>query len=181
MLLGETRATGQDRHRRILYPPGYICGCEPAERSDISMSWAAEPSLGPIVSTATVFVGGIIPTMTDAPESKAESVTMTGKHSHDQRYDATGRLGQVLAWVGIIAGVVFVTAVIFFSGILFGWSASGHFGSDPDGRPDGSGAVIGTCPMTGQRGMMKPGDMGPGGRMGPGPSPVTTGPSTLQP
>ena len=173
MLLGETRATGRDRHRRIIYPTGYTLGCEPVECPFISMPWAAEPFLGPIVPTVSMFVGGIIPTMTDAPESKAESV--------DQRYDATGRLGQVLAWVGIIAGVVFVTAVIFFSGILFGWSASGHFGSDPDGRPDGSGAVIGTCPMTGQRGMMKPGDMGPGGRMGPGPSPVTTGPSTLQP
>ena len=170
MLLGENRAAGRDRHRCIIYPLGYIFGCGPVECSDTSMPWAAEPFLGPIVPTATVLVGEIIPTMTDAPESKAESV--------DQRYDAKGRLGQVLAWVGIIAGVVFVTAVIFFSGILFGWSASGHFGSYPDSQPDGSGAMTGTCPMMGQRGLMRPGNMGPGRRMGPGPSPVTTGPST---
>lgn len=134
-----------------------------------------------MVPTAVGYVWGIIPTMTDAPESKAEPVTVIEKPCYDNRYAPLGRLGQVLAWVGIIAGVVFVSAVIFFSGILFGWSSSGHFGWHPDGASHGSGGVTGTCPMMGSGGMMTAPEMGPSRRMGPGPSPATTAPSTLQP
>jgi hypothetical protein len=43
------------------------------------------------------------------------------------------RVLQVLAWVGIVAGVVFIVAVVFFSGFFFGRHAGspgyGHFGS----------------------------------------------------
>jgi len=43
------------------------------------------------------------------------------------------RVLQVLAWVGIVAGVVFVVAVVFFSGFFLGRHAGtpgyGHFGS----------------------------------------------------
>jgi hypothetical protein len=39
------------------------------------------------------------------------------------------RLTQVAAWVGIVAGVVFIVAVIFFSGFTLGrHSGGGHFG-----------------------------------------------------
>jgi hypothetical protein len=42
-----------------------------------------------------------------------------------------GRLYQVVAWVGIVAGVVFIVAVVFFSGFFLGrhmGPAHGHFG-----------------------------------------------------
>lgn len=53
---------------------------------------------------------------------------MTGQPGYDDRYGPQSHLGQVAAWVVIIAGVVFVVAVIFFSGVFMGWSADGHHG-----------------------------------------------------
>lgn len=103
----------------------------------------------------------------------AESATGTGQ----PRYDGHTRLGQVLAWTGIIAGVVFVVAVIFFSGLFLGWSSGAHYGwhrGDYGGRN-------GTCPMMGSGGMMGPGGMGPSGTMGPQQSPTTTAPTTPRP
>jgi hypothetical protein len=38
------------------------------------------------------------------------------------------RLSAAAAWVGIVAGVVFIVAVIFFSGFILGKSADGHRG-----------------------------------------------------
>jgi hypothetical protein len=37
-----------------------------------------------------------------------------------------GRLTAVAAWVGIVAGVVFIVAVIFFSGFFLGAHSGGH-------------------------------------------------------
>jgi len=65
-----------------------------------------------------------------------------------------------MAWVGIVAGVVFVVAVVFFSGFLLGWSSGGG-----DGRCAGE---MGPGGMTGQCPMMGPGGMGAGEMMGPG-------------
>ena len=96
--------------------------------------------------------------MTETPEHRTEP--------------ATGRLNQVSVWVGIVAGVVFIVAVIFFSGFFFGRHARGW---------DYHGQGCGSC-------QMGPGD--PGGMMGPGgmkglsqlPSPTTTSvPSTPRP
>ncbi|WP_096289492.1 hypothetical protein [Mycobacterium ahvazicum] len=80
-----------------------------------------------------------------------------------ERSERPSRLGQSAAWVGIAAGVVFVVAVIFFSGVLLGRS-SDDFGWRRDGWPDRAGGHYGTCPMMGTGGMMPPGEMGP---MGP--------------
>jgi len=55
--------------------------------------------------------------MTQTPESGAEPTTVTEQPRHD-RSDGPSRLSQLLAWTGIIAGVVFVVAVIFFSGLF---------------------------------------------------------------
>ena len=66
----------------------------------------------------------MIPNMTETPESRAEPTTVTAQPRYDDRYDRPSRLGQVLAWVVIIAGVVFVVAVIFFSGFFLGWSST---------------------------------------------------------
>jgi hypothetical protein len=93
--------------------------------------------------------------MTETPESTSQP-TMAGQPRHDDR---PSRLTQVLAWVGIIAGIVFVVAVIFFSGFALGWSSGGHYGWHRGyyGGQMGPGGSTGTCPM-----------MGPGGQTGPG-------------
>jgi len=74
----------------------------------------------------------------------AESTNPTGQPSYANRPDSSGWLGQAAAWVAIVAGVVFVVAVIFFSGFFLGARAgdgdryAGHM------RP---GGMMGTCPM----------------------------------
>ena len=46
------------------------------------------------------------------------------------------RLNQVAAWVGIVAGVVFIVAAIFFSGFALGaHSGKGYGGHHRDGGP----------------------------------------------
>ena len=47
---------------------------------------------------------------------------------YDDRYERPRRLGQVLAWVGIIAGVVFIVAVVFFSGFVIGKHSGAGYG-----------------------------------------------------
>ena len=109
---------------------------------------------------------GIVRNMTQTPESRAEPTTVTGQSGNDGRYGAPSRLGQVAAWVVIVAGVVFVVAVIFFSGLFLGWSSGAHYGWHRGyygGRDD-------TCPM-----------MGPGGMMSPQQTPTTTPPPTPRP
>ncbi len=123
--------------------------------------------------------------MTELPES----TTVTGQY--DSGYEPPNWLGQVAAWVAIVAGVVFVVAVIFLSGLFVGWSAGGLGGvDDRDAGQMGPGGMTGECPMMGPGGMMStcpmmgggemmgPGQMRPGGMMGPSPSPTTTAPGT---
>jgi hypothetical protein len=88
----------------------------------------------------------------------------------------------VAAWVGIVAGVVFIVAVIFFSGFILGsHSGGGHRGGGPGDR-DRDFAIIhrGPPPMFP---MGPPGEferpMAPGGpNFGPQQpnSPTTTAP-----
>ena len=82
------------------------------------------------------------------------------------------RLYQVLAWVGIVAGALFIVAVVFFSGFFAGRTTDGY------GWHRGA-QMGGGCPMM----QMQPGGMGPGmmpGGMGPGgmggPTPSSTAP-----
>ena len=123
--------------------------------------------------------------MTETPESRSEATTVSGEPRaveasprYDNRYERPTRLGQILAWVGIIAGVVFIVAVIFFAGLFIGWSSGGHHGRHygwhhgyygSQMQPSGQ---MGSCSM-----------MGPGGMMGPGsqPMPTTSAPSTPRP
>ena len=77
--------------------------------------------------------------MTEAPESRTEPKANT--------------LSRVAAWVGIVAAIVFIVAVIFFSGFYIGRQAGGwyHDGYRVHHHPGE---------------MMGPGQMGPGGMMG---------------
>jgi hypothetical protein len=75
------------------------------------------------------------------------------------------RLYQVLAWVGITAGIVFIVGAVFFSGFFAarvaggdGWHRGYERGQMGTDGPRGTG-----CPMM----QMQPGGMGPGG-MGSG-------------
>jgi hypothetical protein len=118
--------------------------------------------------------------MAETPESTVEPTTVTRQTWYDDRYATRSRLGQVVAWVVIIAGAVFVVATIFFSGLFLGWSSGSHYGWH-------RGYYGGTCPMMGPggmmgpRGMMGPGGMGPGGPMGPQQTPATTAPTPHHP
>lgn len=128
--------------------------------------------------------------MTQTPKSRSEAATVTGEPQaveasprYEDRYDRPNRFGQVLAWVGIIAGVLFIVALIFFSGLFLGWSSGGHYGRHHDGDRGyyrsqmGPGGQLG-CPMMGPGGLMSP-----GGMMGPSqqPSPTTSAPTTPRP
>ena len=88
--------------------------------------------------------------MTQTPESRAEPTTVAGS-GNDDRNSAPSRLAQVTAWVIIVAGVVFVVAVIFFSGFFLGRSSDGHHGW----HRGYYGGRDGTCTMMGP-GMMEP-------------------------
>lgn len=73
--------------------------------------------------------------------------------------DRPSRLNRAAAWVGILAGVVFIVATIFFSGFVIGIHAGGSSrgggGSEMNHR---GGALM--CPG-GKMG--RPGQMGMGG------------------
>ena len=69
----------------------------------------------------------------NTPESQIEAETGAPRvveppRYRDDRYDRPNRLNQILAWVGIVAGVVFIVAVIFFSGFFLGAHSGGHRG-----------------------------------------------------
>ncbi|MGB8505206.1 hypothetical protein, partial [Mycobacterium sp.] len=73
--------------------------------------------------------------MTQTPESRTELDPVAGvPHAveppprYDDRYGRPNRLNQALAWVGTVAGVLFVVAMIFFSGFFIGGSLGGHYG-----------------------------------------------------
>jgi len=104
---------------------------------------------------------------------------------HDYNAHRPARLYQVLAWVGIVAGVVFIVAVIFFSRVFFGRASGGHHGwhRGYQGGQMGPNESRDDCPMMrpggmGPGGMMGPGQVGPGGMMGPQQSPSTAAPTT---
>ncbi|ULN44836.1 hypothetical protein MI149_29600 (plasmid) [Mycolicibacterium crocinum] len=111
--------------------------------------------------------------MTESPgtptHTDASPVVVTEDAHHNNR------LYRALAWVGIIAGVLFIVAVVFFSGFLAGRSADGygwHRGWQ-NGQMQPGGMMGSGCPMM----QMMPGGMGPGmmpGGMGPGMMPGMT-------
>ena len=125
--------------------------------------------------------------MTETPEPSTDATAATPEvqaaappHRYDYSDLRPSRLYQVLAWVGIIAGVLFIVAVIFFSGFVAGRAADGYHGwhRGYQGGQMGPDESMDDCPMmrpggVGPGGMMGPGGVGPGGMMGPGhPTPM---------
>ena len=92
--------------------------------------------------------------------------------------DRGGRLNVVAAWVGIVAGSVFVVAVIFFSGFVLGASVTGGHGHGGHHHGHGQGQMErdGGGPRHGWQG----GPGGPGGGgfgQGPGQGPGSPPPT----
>jgi hypothetical protein len=113
---------------------------------------------------------------TDAPQPTDDSAVT------EPPQPQPSRLNQASAWVGIVAGGLFIVAAIFFSGFFLSWSFEGH------GHEHMGPGTMACCSEMkpgdhmGQGGMMGPGMMGPGGKMGPAsPSPTTTAPSAPRP
>jgi hypothetical protein len=126
---------------------------------------SSEPATGPVATTTT----------TTPPPAPV--------YQEPQR---RSRLTAVAAWVGIVAGVVFIVAVIFFSGFFLGaHSGGGHRGGHGDRDRDFAIIHKGPPPMfpMGPRGEFErpgPGFQPPFGPGGPNferpsqPSPPTT-------
>lgn len=80
------------------------------------------------------------------------------------------RLYRVLAWVGIVAGILFIVAVVFFSG-FFAARATGGYGwhrGYQNAQMGPGGPMGGGCPMMQMQGGMGPGGMGGMGAGGMG-------------
>ncbi|MGA9493496.1 MAG: hypothetical protein WBV80_25060 [Mycobacterium sp.] len=93
--------------------------------------------------------------MTEVSEPAAGPTTLTANSRDDYGFGAHGRLFQAAAWVVIVAGVVFVAAILFFSGLRLGSSSDFHNGW----RLGNGGSRDGTCPMMESGQMMGPGQM----------------------
>jgi hypothetical protein len=119
--------------------------------------------------------------MTESPEPRTEPTSAetappaSRAAALDRAYYPHSRLNAVLAWVGIIAGVVFIVAVVFFSGFALGRHAGGghhgwhHHHWQGAGMSHHGGPGMGPWwSRGGQGGAGGPGMMGPGGAGGPG-------------
>ncbi len=112
--------------------------------------------------------------MTESPEPRTEPTAVeTTRTAPPDRVYHHSRLNAVLAWVGIVAGIVFIVAVIFFSGFALGRHAGGGHGGWHHHHWQGAGMSHHGGPPMGQwrfpgGGPGGPGMMGPGGQTGPG-------------
>jgi hypothetical protein len=134
--------------------------------------------------------GQEIPTMTSPTDvsTPADDPNMNTEQSKDSR-SRPSRLNQALAWVGVVAGGLFIVAAVFFSGFFLSWSLGGpgddHKGPGPmaccadmnPGEQMKPGAMMAPGAEMKPGEQMKPGEMMPGGMMGPGPQSPTTTPS----
>jgi hypothetical protein len=100
----------------------------------------------------------------------ADDPGITAERPKDSRHRPS-RVNQALAWVGIVAGGLFIVAAVFFAGFFLSWSLGG-----PGDDHKGPGPMA--CCAGMKRGeQMKPGEMMPGGMMRWGPQSPTTAPS----
>ena len=121
----------------------------------------SEPATGPVTTTRTTPPG--------------EPPTYTGPYREPDRRN---RLSAVAAWVGIIAGIVFIVAVIFFTGFILGAHA-GHGGGGGGwhrGHRDSAMMEHGG-PGMGPRGQRQ----GPGGQFSQQPQPSQSSTTTTTP
>jgi hypothetical protein len=126
-----------------------------------------------------------------SPPADDSGVTSQQPESSQPR---PSRLNQALAWVGIVAGGLFIVAAIFFSGFFLSSSLGGpsdehmgpgHMACCSQMKPDEHmkpGAMMPPGSQMAPREVMPSGMMGPDGMTGPAVhSPATTTPSTPRP
>jgi hypothetical protein len=80
--------------------------------------------------------------MTETPERPNEPTTKAAEPP--SRWDNShrpGRIYRLAAFVVVLAGIVFILAVIFWSGFLLGASAGGHHGDGGGGSRHENGMV----------------------------------------
>ena len=130
------------------------------------------------------------PTSTPEPATAPVATTTPPGETREryvEREPRRSRLTAVAAWVGIVAGVVFIVAFIFFCGCILGAHAGGqrghHGGGDRDFGMSHRGGPPPMFPM-GPMGPMGPrferppfGPGGPGSQQEPSQPPSTTAPS----
>jgi hypothetical protein len=125
------------------------------------------------------------PTSTSANEPETSPVvTSTApppQPAYVEREPRRSKLTAVAAWVGIVAGVVFIVAVVFFSGFILGAHSGGHRGHHGGGDRDFAVFHRGGPPMfpMGPPRFERP-PFGPGGPGGPAfepPQPPTSAPA----
>ncbi|HZQ33282.1 MAG TPA: hypothetical protein VFB19_16295 [Mycobacterium sp.] len=123
--------------------------------------------------------------MSETAEHPTTPTVTTDPRPVDRREPS--RLNQVLAWVGIVAGVVFVVAVVFFSGFFLGKHSGGshgfghhmkgmhmiHRGGPPPMGPWGPGPGGPGGPGSQAPGGAPSGPGGPGGPSGPSTPPTS--------
>ena len=81
-----------------------------------------------------------------------------------QRRHQSNRLNQALAWVGIVAGGLFIVAAIFLSGFFLNWSEHAHMQMGMGHAPmahESKDCCADMKPDEMKPGNMKPGAMGP--------------------
>ncbi len=131
----------------------------------------SEPATGPIPAMAAPVAGppyGYAPPPPPPPARRSSRVNL------------------VAAWVGIVAGIVFIVAVIFGTGFMLGASSGDrhHRGEGGPGRGDAMvhrqapppGFQMGPMLRPGPGFIFPEGPMGPGGPMGPNGPRVPGGP-----
>nr|WP_231984594.1 hypothetical protein [Mycobacterium sp. 852014-52144_SCH5372336] len=96
--------------------------------------------------------------MTETPSEPAATPVVATPH-HDHVAPRRSKLGVAAAWVGIAAGVVFIVAVIFFSGFILGSHSGGHHRGGHHGGHDRDVSIF-------HRGAPPGAPMGPGGSFG---------------
>lgn len=109
--------------------------------------------------------------------SEATTDTSVSPRTATEVAHRNARLYQALAWVGIVAGVLFIVAAVFFSGFFAGRTTGGHgwHRGLQSGQTGPGGPMGGGCPMM----QMQPGGMGPGGMKGS--TPTSTMPMPMPP
>lgn len=105
--------------------------------------------------------------MSETPETPIARASTSAVPASEAPH-RTPRVFQVAAWVAIVAGTVFVVAVVFFTGFVLGRHAGGHCGWHPHGHDKHRAAI--THPR---------GPGGPGG--GPAAFPGGGGPEMMRP
>ena|ERR1700722_12029212 len=115
-------------------------------------------------------------TTTDVSPPADDSGVTTERPKNSGRRPS--RLNQALVWVGIVAGGLFIVAAIFFSGFFLSWGMGGphHGHMGPGTMACGSEMKSGEHMMKPDE-HMTPGQMMPGGTMGPAQQPPAAPPS----